>query len=79
MTDLATKLAILEAIQSDVRHRVDRIVDRLAQEVESNDDGSAPMAAALRCALADLSEVLAEGIHAQIREGERADREDRSS
>ena len=72
MTDLATKLAILEAIQADVRRRVDRIVDRLERDMASSDEPLS-LDQAFRDALSDLSSVLAEGIHAQMREGGRED------
>lgn len=70
MTDLVTRLAILEAIQADVRRRVDRIVDRLERDVTC-DDEPRHTEEALRDALTELAETLAEGIHAQMREAGR--------
>ncbi len=67
MTYQATRLAILEAIRADLRVRVDHIVDRLEVDVHTLDEPSR-MERALRSALAALSDVLAEGIQAQMRE-----------
>lgn len=71
MTDAVTQRALREAIQADVRRRVDRIVDRLERQVGELDD-SEHMAEVLRRALAEVSDALAEGIVAQMREHGRA-------
>jgi hypothetical protein len=67
MTYQATKLAILEAIQADLRVRLYQIVHRLEVDVHTVDEPS-QMERALRTAVASLSDALAEGIHAQVRE-----------
>jgi len=67
VTDRETKRAILEAIRADVRSRVDHIMDRFvheAYEAVPRDEG----AGVLEEAVADVSDVLAEGIVAQRRE-----------
>jgi len=67
VTDRETRRAILEAIRADVRSRVDHIMDRFvheAYEAVPRNQG----AGVLEEALADVSDVLAEGIVAQRRE-----------
>jgi len=67
MTDRETRRAILEAIRADVRSRVDHIMDRFvheAYEAVPRNEG----AGVLEEALADVSDVLVEGIVAQRRE-----------
>jgi hypothetical protein len=70
MTDAETKSLLLEVIRADVRSRVDTIVDRLEAEVdclERLDD----VEHAMRGALIEVTEVLAEGIAAHLRETRR--------
>ena len=67
MTDRDTRHAILEAIRADVRLRVDHIMDRFVHEAYDavpRTEG----ADVLEEALADVSDVLSEGIVAQRRE-----------
>ncbi|MDP2470038.1 MAG: hypothetical protein Q8W46_04220 [Candidatus Palauibacterales bacterium] len=69
MTDRETRQAILEAIREDLRSRVDEIMERFVHDAYEANPGSGDDSS-LRAALADVSEVLAEGIAAQIRESE---------
>lgn len=71
MTDAVTHNAIREAIRADVRERVDRIIDRLEREVAGLDEPD-EMAAALRAALSEVCDAVAEGLVAQMRENQRA-------
>lgn len=67
MTDRDTRHAILEAIRADVRSRVEHIMDRFvheAYEAVPRNEG----AGVLEDALAEVSDVLSEGIGAQRRE-----------
>lgn len=68
MTDRATRQAILEAIRADVRARVDQIMDRFVCEAHA----VAPHAGGefIDQALKEVSEILAEGITAQIKEAD---------
>lgn len=67
MTDRATRQAIVEAIRSDMHARVDGIMERFVKRASGSGQGSvAPEA--LDEALAEVSDVLAEGIAAQLRE-----------
>lgn len=70
MTDAITQRALREAIRADVRERVDRIVDRLERQVHDLADPE-DMAEALRIALAEVCDAVAEGLVAQVRENKR--------
>ncbi len=67
MTDRETRRAILEAIRADVRSRMDHVTDRFvdrAHEAAARSDA----AGILNEALSEVSDVLSEGIVAQVRE-----------
>lgn len=66
-----TTRAILEAIEADVRVRVDRIVDRVEREVDRLHGGD-ELETAIHDALVDVTEVVAEGMVARLREIRRA-------
>lgn len=68
--DSATTRLIHAAIRADVHARVDDVMGRLERDIERllDTDGLEP---ALEKALSDVSDVLAEGIVAQLREARR--------
>lgn len=59
-----------DAIRADVHARVDLVMGRLEHDIESIHDAR-ELEAALQQALADVSDAMAEGIVAQIRETRR--------
>jgi hypothetical protein len=71
MTDALTREVIREAIRADVRGRVDSIIDRLERQVSDLEEPEA-MADALRAALAEVCDAVAEGLVAQMRENRRS-------
>ncbi len=70
MTNRATQRALLEAIQADVRSRVDSTIEHFVMEAHETTPGSG-VDTILRDALAEVSSILAEGIVAQMRESGR--------
>ena len=67
MTDAVTQQAIREAIRSDMRSRIAIIIDRLEHQMHELDEPE-HLAEALRLALVEVSDALAEGVVAQMRE-----------
>ena len=63
---------IQDAIRADVHARVDTVMGRLEGEIERL-HGSSELEEALQRALADVADVMAEGIVAQLREARRID------
>lgn len=72
-TDQSTTDLLQRAIRADVHVRVDRVMGRLEQQVESLGDLK-ELEVALEAALAEVADAMAEGIIAQMREAKRADR-----
>ncbi len=70
----ATMRLLRDAIRADVHARVDTVMGRLENDIESL-HGVPELEAALERALADVADVMAEGIVAQLREVQRLDRE----
>lgn len=64
-----------DAIRADVHARVDTVMSRLENDIETM-YGAPELEAALQQALTDVAEVMAEGIVAQLREAQRAESED---
>lgn len=64
-----------DAIRADVHARVDTVMGRLEHDI-TRFYGVPELEAALERALADVAEVMAEGIVAQLREARRAESED---
>lgn len=64
-----------DAIRADVHARVDTVMGRLEDDIETL-HGAPELEAALQRALVDVADVMAEGIVAQIREARRLDAED---
>lgn len=64
-----------DAIRADVHARVDTVMDRLENDIETM-YGAPELEAALQRALTDVAEVMAEGIVAQLREVQRARSDD---
>ncbi|MGI9039237.1 MAG: hypothetical protein ACR2GQ_10270 [Gemmatimonadota bacterium] len=62
-----------KAIRADVHVRVDGVMGRLEQQVETIGDMK-DLEVALEQALAEVADAMAEGIIAQMREAKRADR-----
>lgn len=70
----ATMRVLRDAIRADVHARVDTVMGRLEDDIEAL-QGVPELEDALEQALADVAEVMAEGIVAQLREVQRLDRE----
>ena len=70
MPEDLTQQVIRDAIRADVRGRVDQIIDRLERQVAELEEPEA-MADVLRSALAEVCDVVAEGLVAQMRENRR--------
>lgn len=64
-----------DAIRADVHARVDTVMGRLENDIETM-YGAVELEAALQRALTDVAEVMAEGIVAQLREAQRARSDD---
>lgn len=62
-----TARALIEAIDADIRLRVDRIVDRVEDQVDTL-AGPRALEAAIHDALVEVTEVVAEGMVARLRE-----------
>lgn len=71
--DQSTTDLLQNAIRADVHIRVDGVMGRLEQQVETLGDMK-QLEEALEQALAEVADAMAEGIIAQMREAKRADR-----
>lgn len=73
LPDQNTTDLLQKAIRADVHVRVDGVMGRLEEQVETLGD-MRELEVALEQALAEVADAMAEGILAQMREAKRADR-----